>query len=58
MRSGRMGNLNHLLPDLQWREAAWTYRTGIWDIASMMFLGMGLFKTGFLLEVFPGENIY
>ena len=54
MRSGAYGELwNHLLPDLQWREAAWTYRTGIWDIASMMFLGMGLFKTGFFTGSFP-----
>jgi uncharacterized protein len=35
------------MPRLQQREAQWTYRFGIWDLGSMIFLGMALFKFGF-----------
>ncbi len=53
MRSGSYSELwSHLLPTLQSREAPWTYRIGIWDIASMMFLGMGLLKIGFFTNNF------
>ena len=38
---------NYLLPATQSREAQWTYRIGIWDFASMIFLGMLLYKIGF-----------
>lgn len=38
---------DHLLPATQSREAQWTYRLGIWDLGSMMFLGMALFGWGF-----------
>ena len=38
---------DHLLPITQTREAQWTYRMGIWDLASMMFLGMALVGYGF-----------
>jgi uncharacterized protein len=31
----------------QGKEAAWLYRIGIWDIGSMMFLGMALLGFGF-----------
>jgi uncharacterized protein len=37
----------HLLQQTQWKEAQWTYTLGIWDLASMMLLGMALFKIGF-----------
>lgn len=48
MRSGDYGKTwNHLLPATQSREAQWTYRIGIWDFASMIFLGMLLYKIGF-----------
>lgn len=43
---------NHLLPTIQSREAQWTYRIGIWDLASMIFLGMLLFKIGFFNPLF------
>jgi len=43
---------NHLLPTIQSREAQWTYRIGIWDLASMIFLGMLLFKIGFFSHHF------
>ena len=38
---------DHLLPLAQSREAQWTYRLGIWDLASMIFLGMALVGYGF-----------
>jgi uncharacterized protein len=54
MRSGSYGELwNHLLQQTQWKEAKWTYTTGIWDLASMIFLGMALFKFGFFTGNYP-----
>ena len=38
---------NHLLGKSQNRESYWLYRTGIWDIGSMMLLGMALLGFGF-----------
>src|SRR5258706_2526931 len=38
---------NHLLPATQNRESYWLYRTGLWDIGSMMLLGMALLGFGF-----------
>ena len=38
---------DHLLPVTQSREAQWTYQMGIWDLASMIFLGMALLGYGF-----------
>ncbi len=38
---------NHLYQRAQGKEAAWLYRIGIWDIGSMMFLGMALLGFGF-----------
>ncbi len=43
---------NYLLPATQSREAQWTYRIGIWDFASMIFLGMLLYKIGFFSNRF------
>ena len=37
----------HLYQRAQGKEAAWLYRIGIWDISSMMLLGMALFGFGF-----------
>ncbi len=37
----------HLYQRSQGKEAAWLYRIGIWDISSLMFLGMALFSFGF-----------
>jgi len=54
MRSVSYGKLwNHLLPTTQYKEAAWTYQTGIWDFAGMILLGMALFKFGFFRSRFP-----
>ena len=47
---------NHLLPTIQSREAQWTYRIGIWDLASMIFLGMLLFKIGFFSHHFSRNS--
>ncbi|HUS03371.1 MAG TPA: DUF418 domain-containing protein [Chitinophagaceae bacterium] len=38
---------NYLVPQIQEREAQWTYTTGIWDFACMIFLGMVLYRIGF-----------
>jgi uncharacterized protein len=35
------------LRETQGREAAWFYRMGIWELGSIMLLGMWLFKLGF-----------
>ena len=37
----------HLLPSTQFKEASWTYTTGIWDFTAMILLGMALLKFGF-----------
>jgi uncharacterized protein len=48
MRNSSYGKIwTHLLDRTQGREASWLYRTGIWDISSLMFLGMALLGTGF-----------
>jgi uncharacterized protein len=38
---------DHLLPRIQNKESYWLYRTGLWDISSMMLLGMALLGFGF-----------
>jgi uncharacterized protein len=59
MRAIEFGKVwEHLLPSIQSREAQWTYRTGIWDIAAMMFLGMALLKFGFFSnQLSPGQYL-
>lgn len=48
MRGNSYGEIwDHLLGSTQWREAKWTYTSGIWDFAAAIFLGMALFKTSF-----------
>ena len=47
MRAGYGKIWNHLLPGTQFFEASWLYTTGIWDIGSMMLLGMSLYGFGF-----------
>jgi uncharacterized protein len=57
MQNGEYGTLwNTILPEAQWREAGWTYRSGIWDLASMMFLGMALFKLDFFSGRFSNRR--
>jgi uncharacterized protein len=43
---------NQLLPSIQEREGSWTYQKGVWDFASMMLLGMLLYKLGFFNKRF------
>ena len=47
MRSGYGKVWNHLLQRSQNRESFWLYQVGIWDIGSMMLLGMALLGFGF-----------
>lgn len=47
---------NYLMNRSQGREAAWFYRVGVWDIASMMFLGMALFAMGFFSSRFSTQK--
>jgi len=42
---GKYGTI--FLPITQNKESYWLYRTGLWDIGSMMLLGMALFVVGF-----------
>lgn len=42
----------HLYQRAQGKEAAWLYRIGIWDIGSMMLLGMALLGFGFFSNRF------
>jgi uncharacterized protein len=37
----------NFLNQTEYREAAWTYTTGVWQLSSLMFLGMWLFKKRF-----------
>lgn len=45
-----------LMQRSQGRESSWLYRTGIWDIASLMFLGMALFSIGFFSSRFSSTK--
>jgi len=58
MRKSSYGKTyNHLLRRTQGREGQWTYTTGVWDLASMIFLGMALFRIGFFSHKFS-QNKY
>lgn len=43
---------NHLKQRSQSKESDWLYKIGIWDIGSMMFLGMALLGIGFFQHKF------
>lgn len=47
MRSDYTVTWSHILPNVQQQEASYLYRLGVWDIASLMLLGMALFRWGF-----------
>ena len=47
MRSGYGKIWNHLLQRSQNKESFWLYQIGLWDIGSMMLLGMALLGFGF-----------
>ena len=52
MHSGYGKIWNHLLQRSKSRESFWLYQIGIWDIGSMMLLGMALFGFGFFTHRF------
>ena len=56
-RSTNYGKVwNHVLPATQAREAQWTYQFGIWDLASMIFLGMALYKIDFFNSRYSSQK--
>lgn len=55
MRSGYTKVWHYVLPKTQEREASWLYRFGLWDFASLMLLGMALFKWGFFSNSFSNR---
>jgi uncharacterized protein len=57
MRSGYGKLWKQLLPVTQQHEAEWLYKIGVWDIGSMMFLGMALACMGFFDQRFS-KNKY
>ncbi|MEP6700427.1 MAG: DUF418 domain-containing protein [Bacteroidota bacterium] len=40
------------------KESGWLYRIGLWDIASMMFLGMALLGIGFFQNRLSGSSYF
>ncbi len=57
MRSGYGEVWNHVLQRSQNKESRWLYQIGIWDIGSMMLLGMALLGFGFFDHRFT-KGIY
>ena len=48
MRAGSYGKVwNHVMKQSQDKESFWLYRIGLWELGSMMLLGMALLKFGF-----------
>ncbi len=57
MRNHHYGKVwDHLMERSQNKEASWLYRIGVWDIGSMMFLGMALFSIGFFHQRMSGPK--
>ncbi|MFN8355854.1 MAG: DUF418 domain-containing protein [Spirosomataceae bacterium] len=56
MRSDYAKVWNYVLPKTQEREARWLYRLGLWELASLMLLGMALFKWGFFSHSFSNKR--
>jgi len=54
MRTHRYTKIwDHLMETSQYKESFWLYKIGIWDIGSMMLLGMALLGFGFFGHRFP-----
>ncbi len=51
-------NWDHQVGGTQFREAAWFYRSGVWEFASLMLLGMWLFKRGFFNGRFSSQHYF
>jgi uncharacterized protein len=58
MRSSYNKVWNHLLGRSQYKEAAWLYKVGVWDLGSMMLLGMALFGFGFFGKEFSSGKYW
>ncbi len=56
MRAGYGKVWTHLMQRSQNKESFWLYRIGIWDIGSMMFLGMALLGIGFFSSRFSSSR--
>lgn len=53
MRAGSYAKVwDHVMKQSQDKESAWLYRIGLWEIGSMMLLGMALLKFGFFGQRF------
>jgi uncharacterized protein len=59
MRSGSYTKTwSYLVGKSQFKESYWLYQKGIWDIGSMMFLGMALLGFGFFADRFPTRRYW
>jgi uncharacterized protein len=59
MRSTRYTKVwDHQLGKSQFKESYWLYRTGVWDIGSMMLLGMALLGFGFFSDRFSVKKYW
>ncbi|MGB3155506.1 MAG: DUF418 domain-containing protein [Chitinophagaceae bacterium] len=56
MRAGYLKVWTHLMQRSQNKESFWLYRIGVWDIGSMMFLGMALLGMGFFSSRFSSST--
>ncbi len=56
MRAGYKKSWFHLKSIAQEKESTWLYRIGVWDIGSMMLLGMALFGLGFFHQRFTSSK--
>jgi uncharacterized protein len=48
----------YFLGNTQGREAAWTYRTGVWEMGMMILLGIALFKLGFFQQKWSNRTYW
>jgi uncharacterized protein len=58
MRASYTDVWDHLMPRSQNRESFWLYRIGIWDLSSVMFLGMALLGFGFFNHRFSNGKYW
>lgn len=49
-------NWEYMVVPAKQSEARWLYTTGVWELASIMLLGMWLFKIGFFFGRFNGSQ--
>lgn len=57
MRAGSYSKVwNYVMKKSQEKESIWFYRIGLWEIGSMMLLGMALFKSGFFDSRFTASK--